>query len=840
MTLDALAAQVTAAVEQRDARREGRELRFRCPNPGGHARGDEHPSARWNPEKAVWKCDVCRAKGGARALAKWLGIEGQGDRRSTGRQISKNGDFGGPTRAARRSGTVTTYPLHDEGGKLVATHMRLDRPGQKKACWWELPGGTRGLDGLPVHALPLYGAPELAAAEPSARVVLVEGEKACEALRRRGILAVATVTGAAIAPSEDSLRALVGHETVLWADNDPAGAQHMRDIGGRLIRLGVTPRLVSWPDAPPAGDAADFTGDDAALEALIDAATCVSVEESSALVAAALPTTTVNRPEAAADAPAGRPSQATQLARLADELVLLHSADGTAYADVTIGDDGHRETHAVRSRALRDYLIRRYYLEHLKVPSNEAVREALAVLEARARFDGEEHPVAVRVAGDADVVYLDLGDASWRVVEITRHGWRIAPSSAVRFVRPAGLLALPEPVLGGNCTLLRPFVRVARDEDFYLTIAWCLAALRPRGPFPVLNLQGEPGSAKTTTGRVVRSLIDPNVAPVRAEPRESRDLVVAGRNGWVVALDNVSRLSPWLSDDLCRLATGGGFGARELYTDAGEVLVDLQRPCIVTGIEDVCTRSDLADRALVVTLPAMPEDARRPERELWPAIAAVRPALLGALCTAVARGLLELPTVRLDRFPRMADFAEWCCACEPALGVAPRTLLKAYETNRSAATEATIEGSAVGTAVRALMADLGTEGFEGTPGELLARLKELVKDEWLTNDARRWPQGPRKLSGELRQLAPALRGVGIDVQCGHREATRQRRRLVRVVPIPAAVDGVDGRPERPAQPSNEKRSTGAGSDGVDGVDGLFRTLAPRAEMGAAEEAEVIP
>ena len=92
-----------------------------------------------------------------------------------------------------------------------------------------------------------------------------------------------------------------------------------------------------------------------------------------------------------------------------------------------------------------------------------------------------------------------------------------------------------------------------------LLVATIIAMFVPDMPYPVLEITGEQGSAKTTIVRMIRALIDPNVAPVRAAPRDSRDIVIAASNSWVVGLDNLSHIDARLSDDLCRLATGGGW-----------------------------------------------------------------------------------------------------------------------------------------------------------------------------------------------------------------------------------------------------------------------------------------
>ena len=223
------------------------------------------------------------------------------------------------------------------------------------------------------------------------------------------------------------------------------------------------------------------------------------------------------------------------------------------------------------------------------------------------------------------------------------------------------------PGRGGSVATLRSFLNVQTDADFVLVVAWALACLRNRGPYPVIVLSGEQGSAKSTFSAVLRALLDPNTAPLRALPREDRDLFIAASNGHVLAFDNVSGLPAWLSDTLCRLATGGGFAVRQLYSDNDEVLFDASRPVILNGIEDIVSRPDLADRALFLTLEPIPEERRRPEAELWDAFDAERPRLLGALLDAVVEGLRRLPETRLERLPRMADFALWATACETAL-----------------------------------------------------------------------------------------------------------------------------------------------------------------------------
>ena len=175
------------------------------------------------------------------------------------------------------------------------------------------------------------------------------------------------------------------------------------------------------------------------------------------------------------------------------------------------------------------------------------------------------------------------------------------------------MLPLPLPERGGSIETLQSFLNLASRNDFVLIVAWLLAALRSGGPYPLLAISGEQGSAKTVLSKLLKALIDPNAAPVRALSREERELMIAANNGYVLAFDNLSGLPNWLSDALCRLATGGSFAVRQLYTDDEEMLFEAARPILLNGIEEVVSRPDLGDRAIFLTLAPDCRDERRSE-----------------------------------------------------------------------------------------------------------------------------------------------------------------------------------------------------------------------------------
>ena len=253
--------------------------------------------------------------------------------------------------------------------------------------------------------------------------------------------------------------------------------------------------------------------------------------------------------------------------------------------------------------------------------------------------------------------------------------------------------------------------------------------------------------------------------------------MVASHNHLLV-FDNLSSLSHAASDLLCQLATGGGFGTRQLYSNQEEFLLHANRPILLNGIENVAVRSDLADRAVCITLEPIKEVDRRLERELWTEFERVRPRILGALLDAMVVGLRRLPDIRLPTKPRMADFAQWAAACETAYWP-EGTFLAAYSENRQEAMADVIESDPVAESIRLLVDS--QQSWEGTASELLSKLESITDER--TVKSKRWPANAQVLSRQLKRVAVSLRQVGVEISFQRLAQSRQicisrRRRTV--------------------------------------------------------------
>jgi hypothetical protein len=462
------------------------------------------------------------------------------------------------------------------------------------------------------------------------------------------------------------------------------------------------------------------------------------------------------------------------LLRLASRARLYRSADGRLHARVPVSD--RFEIYGLNSLGFRNWLMTGYFGDRREPPSQWAIRRVVGMLQAKAQFDGGTPSVFIRVGRDHDAdgevsaYYLDLGDPSGRAIKIRAHGWSLIDRPEVHFRRPDGSLPLPMPSHDGSIELLRPYVNLGKS-DFRLMIVWLTAALRPVGPYPILVLHGEQGSAKSTLARILRLLIDPQSAPLLGQPKSERDLMVTAVNGWLLAYDNISVLPTWLSDSLCQLVFGGALSCRTLFSNDERSVIFAQRPVILNGIDEFVRRGDMTDRTVFLHLRPILPTARRAEDEFWRAFHADYPRILGGVLDAVVGGLQMLQSVKLPEMPRMADYAKWGDAVGRGLGWTSDSFQATYNANRKEATLTLLEDSALGSILLQLAPQ--TTMWVGSSAELLAALTNMVGKK--VARSARWPKTPIQFSNELRRIAPQIYMHGLSI---HFSRNRDKRLIL--------------------------------------------------------------
>lgn len=461
------------------------------------------------------------------------------------------------------------------------------------------------------------------------------------------------------------------------------------------------------------------------------------------------------------------PSQASQLVALARERYdLVTSDDGRPYG---VRKHGPNIALPLRGKAgLRSQMARLFTdLNDGAVASQSALADAMTVLEGMAAAN-DPIPVMLRVAGDAHQVVVDLGTADGRCVVATPEGWSVRDRSPVLFRRSGAMAVMPEPVPAralDGLALLRALVNMD-DDAFHQLVAWLVAAWIPHIPHPVLTFKGEQGTGKSKAAQTVVNLVDPSPAAKRSQPRDVKTWATQAFNSWALCLDNISTIPPWFSDTLCKAVTGDGIVDRALYTDDDVVVLTFRRVLAMTTIDAGALAGDLAERLLMLDLQLIDEDRRRTEEELDDAFRDARPAILAALFDLLSAVLRELPSVQLERMPRMADFARVLAAVDRIKGW---STLTSYTTTSAEVAADALEGDPFGSAVVSLVEANGS--WSGTAGLLLEHLPHLDTAH------PKWPKDATRAGGRLKRLAPILRSVGITFDDTARTPDRHRQRL---------------------------------------------------------------
>jgi hypothetical protein len=491
-----------------------------------------------------------------------------------------------------------------------------------------------------------------------------------------------------------------------------------------------------------------------------------------------------------------------------------HTLDKEPYISFSV--DGHRENYQLKSKAVKRWLSKQLYDAEGSAAGAQALQDAINNLEAIAAFDGPEYSIFVRVGEYNGSIYVDLCDDQWRAVEINPSDWKIVECPPIRFRRSKGMLPLPEPVGGGSMNELKPLLNITNENTWILIKAIIVGAFHPKGPYPVTIFGGEQGSAKSTAQKILRSLIDPNEAPLRRPPKDEHDLMIAASNGWIMSFDNLSGIPNNLSDALCVLSTGGALSTRELYTDTEETILSARRPIFLNGIDSIPNRHDLLDRAIILTLPQLKEEQRRMESEIMGEFDRVQPRILGAIFNAIAMGLKNLPTTQLARKPRMADFAVWATACEEGLECKPGSFLEAYTRAVDDAILDTLSADSLAQTI-ILVAKYNKPAWSGTATQLLDKINILSGFD-VHRPPMGWPQTGSALSNKLNRLAPALRKVWIKIDF-------KRKANARIITIKDGNDGVtanddgvnEGRHNDNHVQENLTKAIEGHNDGDDGV-----------------------
>jgi len=669
---------------------------------------------------------------------------------------------------------AATYDYTDRNGKLLYQVVRYEpkgfscrRPGDSGG--WI--GNMKGVERVP------YRFPDvLEAVKRSNRVYIAEGEKDVDAIVAAGGVATCNPGGAGKWTPQYS-EYLRGADVVIVSDKDEDGTRHAGKVAASLRGVAAS---VSVVEAKEGKDAADHLSAGFGLEEFLPVGHDQEAVESGTGACGKRPIQ----------------SQADKIINLVIEAGTELFADSTGVGWARIPVRNTLRLLQCRGKEFKRWVAGLYWNRSQKAANADSLTSALNVLEAKALFEGSVHFLHTRVADHEGSFWYDLTDHERRAVRVTPSGWSIIATPPILFRRYPHQQPQVTPEGGGDLHQLLEFLNIGDKGQQLLLLVYLVTCLVPNIPHPIPVLHGGHGCAKTTSCKLMRRIIDPSLTETMTLAHDRKEFVQQLAHNWMPFFDNITSLSDWVSDALCRAATGDGFSKRALYTDEDDVIFSFMRCTGLNGINIAAQKPDLLDRSMLIRLDPIASKSRKSEKSLFDEFERVRPRLVGAAFDALSRAMKLRPSIRVEHLPRMADFALWGCAVAEALGHPQGNFLAAFDANFRARNEEALASDPVGTAVRAFMKS--RPQWQGKGARLLAELMTIAASEGLDTKEKRWPKKAHTLTRRLNETAQNLRAVGIQVTTGGTD------RMVTILKVPGnSVDSVDSG-EMPADPDDPR------------------------------------
>lgn len=400
-----------------------------------------------------------------------------------------------------------------------------------------------------------------------------------------------------------------------------------------------------------------------------------------------------------------------------------------------------------------------------KAGDNLPSGEEIATIRRYARFLASKNvkEVGVRVAKTNDSFVYDPVRPDGQIYLISSDGVNLTSPDIPCTVRYPGMLEAD--VRDGTIVDYLSLIGMwnLTESGKILSMGLSFSWFIPDIPHAIEIVTGGHGAGKTSYTETMRELFDPNGAPTQSLKPDERDLSISALHQGMLAFDNVNGIMPdYISDFLCRLTTGQGFRARELYTNTGETILKLKKPIIINGINRPGYRPDFIDREVSIDLGVMPEGRRLTDAEIRIRAAQLIPRVRGFLLSLIPMAIKLYPQVESElrgKLSRMADFEIWAECGVRAMGFPPMSFVNAYNQAKYREVEDVARDTLLITAIQGLMA--GRKLWEGTTSDLLSDLERFVTPAQLKSKG--FPTDTRRLGRELRILEPTLNEIGIKI-----------------------------------------------------------------------------
>ena len=472
------------------------------------------------------------------------------------------------------------------------------------------------------------------------------------------------------------------------------------------------------------------------------------------------------------------------------DIELFHDQYDEPYIQCKTND--HFEYFKVGSTIFREWISYAYWTQFSKAINNEALNSAINIIKAKARYEGKEYELQNRVAKQVQNIFYDLGD--WTAIKINAHGWERVHEPPILFVTFSHQKKQEIPIQSEDTETKTIFddllflinVKDSKQKLLFLISLHCL--FLPNIPKPIFVLHGGQGTAKTTTSKLIKELLDPSQLSTLSIGNSQNEFMQQANHHYLLCLDNLTSLPVWMSDTLCQLVTGAGFSKRRLYTNDDDIIYSFKRCVSLNGINLVPSKPDLLDRCLIFELEPIAKKDRIDEKVFWNEFNEMKPKVLGAIFSTLSKAMKLHSNIYLESRPRMADFAIWGAAIAEALGYSKEEFLEAYDDNIKIQHIEALEANPIARVIMAFMDDENKTEWLGPATDLYNKLKVIAESLSVDPHNRKYPKDPNWLWRRMKEVRPNLESHGIYIEKDDSSRSTGRRIIIRKEDSKSAVN----------------------------------------------------
>ena len=426
--------------------------------------------------------------------------------------------------------------------------------------------------------------------------------------------------------------------------------------------------------------------------------------------------------------------------------------------------------------------------------SDSKAKEIISHLEVVAYGNTLDYELSNRIYKDDEQIIYDL-NSDGEVVWITKGEYSIEILNELYFRRNQFYQSQIKPHLQQNPRRLLYYVEKhfnLKNDNQVKTLAIYLASCFWGNSIqhPILYLQGDMGSSKSTSLRKIEMLVDPKSIDLLGVPKGMDGLELRLADSYFVALDNISYVSKPLSDILCRAVTGGSVTKRMLYENTREISVKIKALIGITSISMVFTEADILDRTLILNLQRLGDNTKT-EQAIWDEFNKDMPHILGCCFACIAVALKDKKPVNLEKRIRLYDWEVCCVKIGRALGISDQKTAELLTINQREVNRETLNESVEAQCLIKFMR--GRINYKSSVEQLLAKLKDIAEENEI--NVHLLPKTPNHLSRKLNLVKSCLEyevGISYDIQNvgSYREIRIEKK-------TPKTIANIDSQKKKP-------------------------------------------